>query len=615
MSYFVCLHDAETDRWLWGQNPAEVVVAYCLSQVAAALEQVQQAVDRGLTAVGYLAYEAAPAFDSVLRVYNHQVVTSDRPQPFPLVWFGLYQQLHWLNDQGQLRQLLPSSDRGGTALAQKISWKKSSPPSSTSSTYQLGRWQPTVDQAAFRQAIAAIKQAIAQGETYQVNYTFRLNASFQGSPWGLFLDLVERRPGNYAAYIDLGRYALCSASPELFFTLAGQQICARPMKGTQPRGLTLTNDQQAAAELQRSPKNRAENLMIVDMIRNDLGRIAEIGSVSVPALFQTERYPTLWQMTSTVTARTQASWPSIMAHLFPCASITGAPKARTTAWIAELETTARQIYTGTIGYLAPQRRGQFNVAIRTVLVDRHAKQAEYGVGSGIVWDSEADQEYNECALKTQVLTPTPTAFSLLETLRWTPQGGYFLKSYHLRRLAASAVYFRFKIDLARVETALQTFAQTLKAKPHRVRLVTNQEGHCSITATVWQPPPPLLRRVKLAAAPVDTSSAFLYHKTTHRSVYNAALQQCSDCDDVVLWNEKHYITESCIANIVVPVGDKWLTPPVEHGLLAGTFRAWLIDQGRLEVAPVSQQLLRSVGQFYLISALRGWQPALLQKPA
>ena len=605
MPYSVCIHDAKIDRWLCGQEPVEIFEVYSLKQVIPTLQAIEQGVNTGLVAMGYVGYEASPAFDSALRVHHlAQSGTGTSPsRTLPLLWFGLYQDPQWLTPA----EMLQRSDF----------WAENQDPSApantlTQGTYPLGAWTPTVDQRGFEQAIAAIKAAIAQGETYQVNYTFRLQAPFHGSAWRLFTDLVQRRPGDYAAWIDLGDYAVCSASPELFFTLEGHQITARPMKGTYPRGLTLMGDQAQAQALHQSPKNRAENLMIVDMIRNDIGRVAEVGSVVVPGLFQTERYPTLWQMTSTVTAQTQAPWHQIMANLFPCASITGAPKARTMALIAQLESTPRQIYTGTIGYLMPGRQAQFNVAIRTVLVDRATRTAEYGVGSGIVWDSVATQEYAECRLKTQVLTSPAPTFSLLETYRWSPEEGFFLRTYHLRRLMQSALYFGFAVQPYAVDTALDNLASTLPLHPHRVRLQVDIEGKITVSAHPWQAVDPQgPRQVKLATTAIAPDNPFLYHKTTCRSVYDTARVTCPDCDDVVLWNPAGEVTESCIANVVVPVDNKWLTPPVESGLLAGTFRAWLLDQGKLEIAPISKTLLTEVRHFYLINALRGWQPAVL----
>lgn len=336
----------------------------------------------GLYAAGFLSYEASPAFDAALSVQP--------PDPdLPLLWFGLFRQPQVLQD-------LEQASRELQFPAQGCPFSDSSAP-----------WRPSISLKQFEQAIAQIKQAIAQGNTFQVNYTFRLHRQFRGHPWALFRDLMRLQPGNYAAFVETGRHAICSASPELFFLREGDRLTTRPMKGTAQRGQGCEGDRAQAQALQTSVKNRAENLMIVDMLRNDLGRIAKLGSVQVPRLFDVEQYPTLWQMTSTVTAQSNATMGEVFRALFPCASITGAPKASTMGIIRALECSPRKLYTGAIGYwgLDPQLQiqAQFNVAIRTVLLDLATGQAEYGVGSGIVWDSESSAEYAECVLKTAIL--------------------------------------------------------------------------------------------------------------------------------------------------------------------------------------------------------------------
>ena len=335
-------------------------------------------------------------------------------------------------------------------------------------------WQADIERESYNTAIEKIKDYIAQGKTYQVNYTMRLNSEFNGGEWDFFLHLAQTQ-NKYAAYIDTGRYVICSASPELFFKLDGNKIYSRPMKGTAKRGRTTLEDKEQAEWLHNSIKNRAENVMIVDMIRNDLGRIAEIGSVQVPELFTIEKYPTLFQMTSTVQAKTNASLDEIFSALFPCASITGAPKVSTMNIIAELETTPRKIYTGSIGYISPNRKAQFNVAIRTALIDRENKTAEYGIGGGIVWDSTSADEYSEALLKARVLTERPQEFSLIETLLWTPEDGYFLREKHTARMQDSAEYFGFPFSREEFEHQLDQLAKHFNS-PQRVRILLNKHG-------------------------------------------------------------------------------------------------------------------------------------------
>ena len=386
----VVLQDGQRRRWLCFGEPIRVLKAKSTDQVLAALHEAEQAVEaEGLYAAGFVAYEAAPGFDPALRAQRVR-----EQLDIPLLWLGLFHEPEVWSD-------LPDA-----ALA-----------------HTPGPWEPAIDRATYRQAVAAIKEQIAAGYTYQINYTFPLVADFKGEPWPLFIQLAAAQRGRYAAYVDTGRHVVCSASPELFFQRADGVLTSRPMKGTAPRGRTLTEDEAQRAWLFASEKNRAENVMIVDMIRNDMGRVAEVGSVRVPELFEVERYPTVLQMTSTVTSRTNASFADIFKALFPCASITGAPKVSAMGIIADLEPAGRGVYTGAIGYLAPGGRAQFNVAIRTVVVDRQTGRATYGVGSGVVWDSDADEEYDECLLKARVLAAKRPDFELLETMLWLPDDG------------------------------------------------------------------------------------------------------------------------------------------------------------------------------------------------
>jgi para-aminobenzoate synthetase/4-amino-4-deoxychorismate lyase len=560
--------------WLRFHDPREIVTAVSLAEVVAQLRYIEARVQsRGWYAAGFLSYEAAPAFDAAHRV------RSRAPTELPLLWFGLY-------DRVETFDPLTDSDRAA---------------------YSIGPWTPTVTWPEYERAIHTIKQHIADGETYQVNYTYRLRAPFEGEAWPFFLSLARKQPIGYAAYVDLGSHVICSASPELFFHLSGRTLTSRPMKGTAARGRTLREDRAQADWLHHSEKNRAENVMIVDMIRNDLGRIAEVGSVNVPGLFEIERYPTVLQMTSTVTAQTDVSFTAIMTALFPCASITGAPKVRTMQIIADLETTPRGVYTGCIGYVSPQREAQFNVAIRTVTIDRAAGRAEYGVGGGIVWDSDAADEFRECEIKTRVLTQPARLFDLIESILWTPNDGYFLLDRHLARLAESAEYFNNPIDLPTIQDQLAALGATLTATAHKIRVSVTQRGHVSIAATpLNEIPLPSIMRVKLAAQPVDSGNVFLFHKTTRRDVYEAARATQSDCDDVILWNARGEITESTIANVVVELNGQRSTPPIECGLLPGTFRADLIECGLIHERVISKEELFAAPHVWLINSVRGW---------
>jgi para-aminobenzoate synthetase/4-amino-4-deoxychorismate lyase len=560
-------------RWLRFANPVEIIAAHSRAEVIDALQSVEAAVRRGRYAAGFISYEAAPAFDSALRV---------NPQgPLPLLWFGLYEKIQESGEE---------LNRTNPACA-------------------LPTWKPSVAPDEYRDAIARIKELIAGGETYQVNYSLRLRSEFRDSAWALFRQLYSAQNVPCAAFVDTGDHAICSASPELFFELDGERITCRPMKGTAPRGLAWSDDENRAAALQQSEKNRAENIMIVDMMRNDLGRIARAGSISVPHLFEIERYRTLFQMTSTVTALTDASLPEIFRALFPCSSVTGAPKVRTMQIIAELEKSPRGIYTGAIGFMAPGRKARFNVAIRTVHVDKKAGLAEYGIGSGIVWDSDTPDEYDECLIKGAVLMNHPPEFSLLETLLWTRAGGFFLLEEHFLRLRNSAEYFGFRIDAQKIQRQLLDEALAFDTRT-RVRLLVDENGdvrieHASLVSRrrVW--------RVALANQPVDPANRFLHHKTTNRSVYEEACAAFPEHDDVILWNARREVTESSIANIVVRRDGRLITPPVDCGLLPGVYRKRLLEKGRIHEGRITIDELARADAIFLVNSVRGWIPCRL----
>ncbi len=396
-------------RWLLFRDPVAVLVAEGISDVLPVLEEIEAQTRAGRWAAGFLSYEAGPALDPALAAFE--------PRGLPLAWWGIF----------EAPREVPLAVRA---------------PRRTVAT----DWVPAVSRRRYGETVERIRGHIADGDTYQVNYTFPLESRFDGDPADLFAAMCTAQRARYCAWVDLGRTVICSASPELFFATGGERIVSRPMKGTARRGRYPAEDSDRAARLAASEKERAENLMIVDMMRNDLGRIAIPGSVEVAELFTVETYPTVHQLTSTVSARTRASYSEVLRALFPSASITGAPKISTSRIIRRLETGPRGVYTGSIGFLAPGRRAQLNVAIRTATIDRGAAVATYGTGGGIVWDSGCDAEYQECRTKALVLGRPPLDFALLETLLWCPQRGYVLLERHLDRLLASARYFDFPLE-------------------------------------------------------------------------------------------------------------------------------------------------------------------------
>lgn len=575
----VILYDADRHQWLHFHSPIQVLIAEVSTEVLPLLSAVQQQIDRGYYAAGFVGYEAAPAFDSSFEV------NSDGD--FPLAWFGIYTSFNVISLPNIENQEFISSD-----------------------------WTPSISRQQYRSAIAQIKNYIAQGLTYQVNFSFRLQADFSANPWLYFTQLIQAQNCSYGAFVNLEDWAICCASPELFFhwnkTASDDRLLTcRPMKGTQPRGLSAEGDRQLAEVLQTSEKNQAENLMIVDMIRNDLGRIARIGTVQVPELFHVEQYPTLWQMTSAVQCSTSANLVEIFRSLFPCASITGAPKTSTMRIIAELEDSPRRIYTGAIGFVTPKETAQFNVAIRTVLIDRRNQTAEYGVGGGIVWDSIETDEFDECCTKAKILTLQQPTFELLESLLWTPENQYFLIDFHLQRLQQSAAYFAFPLDLDAVRDRFRLAAQNWRTS-QKVRLLVSK-GSFRLEATPFNAQAidrPL--RVGIAKSPVNSADVFLYHKTTQRRAYEQARQDFPELDDVLLWNENAELTESCIANLIVELEGQWYTPPVTCGLLAGTFRRYLLQQEKVKERIIRLVDLPHCSRIFLANSVRQIQAAIVE---
>ncbi|MDH3403274.1 MAG: aminodeoxychorismate synthase component I [Acidobacteriota bacterium] len=559
----------------WRAFPAarEILTAASVDAVGGVLARAEQAADDGLWAVGFLCYEAAAAFDGAL--------TAHPPGPLPPAWFALCDPPLAVTT-GQL------------------------PPGGA---FEVGTLEPAITAAEHALAVRRVRGWIARGDTYQVNYTYPLRGAFAGDPWGLFRRLWRDQRAPHAAWIDAGGHALCSVSPELFFELADGRVRSRPMKGTAARGRTTAEDRRRAAALAASPKDRAENVMIVDMIRNDLGRIATPGSVETTRLFEVERYETLFQLTSTVSARTTAGAAGVLAALFPCASITGAPKVRAMELIAELEPEARGVYTGAIGCIAPRRRARFSVAIRTAVVDRARGALSYGTGGGIVWDSEPRDELAESAAKARVLTAPAPPFSLLETILWEPAAGYRLLPEHLDRLVDSACYFDVPVDRKAILGLLERQAPAA-GKARRVRLLVARDG----TATVRAEPLTVLPRpcrLELAAGPVDSADAFLFHKTTHRAAYERARRGRPEADEVLLWNERGELTEGTWSNLVLDLDGRRLTPALDCGLLAGTLRRRLLERGEIEERVLRVADLARCEGVWLINSVRGWTPAVL----
>lgn len=574
------LDPADGGRSLRFAGPIGEVRAERLDDVRPALARVAAAADEGKHAVGFVSYEAAAAFDPAL--------ATRAPVPgLPLLRFGLFTE----------REEEPAGPGGGED-AEEGDW-------------ELGEWLPSLDEPAFRERVERVREWIAAGDSYQANLTFRLRASFRGDDLALYRHLCRAQRANFCAYLSVGRFSILSASPELFFRWSGDELEMRPMKGTRRRGRWPAEDLELAAELFASPKERAENLMIVDLLRNDAGRVARFGTVEVPRLFEVERYPTVWQLTSTVRARTRPGTGllEIFGALFPCGSITGAPKVRTTQILAELEESPRGVYTGAIGYVSPGE-SVFSVAIRSVVVDRDAGVAELGVGSGITIDSDPAAEYAECLAKAAFVRAERREFDLLETIRWESGAGFRLLEEHLARMIASAEYFGFPADDAELRGALR-HAVAGREGVWRLRLLLGPVGAVRTELHPLAPNPPAPLRVRVADEPVSSRDPLLFHKTTLREPYDRRLASAPACDEVILRNERGEVTEATTANLVVVLdGERW-TPPLDCGLLPGIERGELLRRGEVGERVLRPEDLRRAEAIYLVNSVRGERLARL----
>jgi len=582
----VLIKDAHEDAWLQFRNPVQVLVAWSVNEVKAQLELIEKlSSQHHYYAAGYISYEASEAFDSAFITKAKQGSKPEAKNTMPLLCFGLYR------DKEIVSELMPHSE-----------------------PYEIGAWELATNKSDYLDNISNIKTRIENGETYQVNYTIRQQARFQGCPESFFSQLATS--ASYGALFDSENFTICSASPELFFSLRDGVITSKPMKGTAARGLGSVEDLVQKRRLFFSEKDRAENIMIVDMIRNDLSKIASPFTIKVNDQFKIEQHETVWQMTSTVTAKTSKSVTEIMSALFPCASITGAPKVKAMEIIDCLEETPRGIYTGTIGYIDPRGNAQFNVAIRTALINK--EKITYGIGGGIVADSDANEEYKECMLKAKVISQAYIPeFSLIETLLWTKADAYFLLEEHLKRMSESAEYFNFLYCKNNILTKLAKFENKFTKGAYRLRVLLDKRGVLTITESeiLGRDQSTDVEPIKVCVAPhpIDSQDPFLYHKTTHRQFYQQVLDACADFSDVLMWNENREITETSIANIVLKRGNKFLTPPIKCGLLAGTYRQYLLDIGEIEEAVILIDDIDASSELYRINSVRKWQKLSISK--
>jgi para-aminobenzoate synthetase / 4-amino-4-deoxychorismate lyase len=550
----------------------DTIAAHTLEEVLPALRRLQDYTDRGCYACGYVSYEAAPAFDASYRVQPDSRM--------PLLWFGIFDK--------PLEHIEEESGSGQFAFTD---------------------WTPTVTYPEFEDRLQEIKNAILVGDTYQINYTIRLRSRFEGDSTALFRSLAKKQRSSYNAYLRCGGYTVVSVSPELFFHKDHDRIVTKPMKGTTPRGRWLEESRGYEEFLYSSEKNKAENLMIVDLLRNDLSRISVPGTVKVERLFEIEHYPTVLQMTSTIAATLQENilLEDVFSALFPCGSITGAPKISTMTYIANLESSPREAYCGTVGIIKPDGEAIFNVAIRTVMINNSTGQAEYGIGGGITWDSDTSDEYQEVLAKAAVLSGEPYEEFRLSDSLLLENGQFFLLERHLHSLLSSCVYFGFETDMECVRSKLLEYADGLgkRQDKQRVNIIVSGSGGIELhheNILVKEDSPVF----GIARAAVDEKNILLYHKTTNRSEYEKCRRSGPyGVDDLLLWNRNREITGFTTGNAVVKIGGCYYTPQRGCGVVAGAMREELLGKGviREEIVRLDDRSLFE--ELWLINSING----------
>ena len=546
------------------REPVEIVEAWRPEEVRPALERLRAS---GREAAGFLCYEAGHALEPALAPFDGRAET-------PLLWFGLF-------ERGEAVDLDMLPCREGA-------WA-SSP-------------RPLVARDDYLRAVETVQEHILEGDVYQANLTFEAEVATAGHPVALYAALRRRARAGWGGVVFTGTHWLLSFSPELFFTLEGGGITARPMKGTAPAG----GDPEA---LRSDPKQRAENLMIVDLLRNDLSRVAARGSVAVPRLFDVEDYPTVQQMTSTVTAQLRDGLGAIdlLQAIFPCGSITGAPKIRAQQILNGLERRARGVYTGSIGRIAPDGDAAFNVAIRTLVLRDGETRARLGLGSGIVADSRPADEWRECLAKG-AFVETDRSFDLIETMRFDPHDGIADLERHLARMKTSAEALGFAFDRHGARNELQAATFALRA-PRKLRLRLSRTGAIAIETRPLPEVPDGLVRLAVAPLPVDPSDFRLRHKTSDREFYDGP-REASGAFEAIFVDGEGFITEGSFTNVFVERDGRLLTPPLTRGLLPGILRERLLAEGRALEAELREDDLR--GGFLIGNSLRGLMGAQLR---
>jgi para-aminobenzoate synthetase/4-amino-4-deoxychorismate lyase len=596
------VNDTERHNYLF-LEPEDIVTISAGEDTGPAFERLEAAVNGGLYAAGYFAYELGYCLEDKF----------DPPgaYPLPLLHMGLYRDPYIFD---------AAAGKWLHGRAPQVQDPPPPPPDFAISDPVLNETWPV-----YKKNIEEVKHRIELGDTYQINYTLRINFDLHGDPLGLYLHLRNKQKVSYSGILRSGDASVLTLSPELFFRVKGGAVEVRPMKGTAPRGKDSAEDESLKDFLHNDVKNRAENVMIVDLLRNDLGRVSVEGSVNVPSLFDVEPYETLYQMTSTVKSelKPDVSLRKLFASIFPSGSVTGAPKISSMQIIRELESAPRGVYTGSVGFIGPEKKDMvFNVAIRTVA--SMGGEAEMGIGGGIIYDSEPDSEWKEALLKGNFLLGAlgeigPREFSLIETMLWSRERGYFLAQLHLERLMFSADHFGFACDVPDIGKRLAEYAAAMPegAPPQRVRLLLQKDGTVSIEHSAIEPDfSSTLPWCTISSLSTLSYNEFLRHKTTVREFYNKAYRAFYNAGytDLIFMNERGELTEGCITNLILEIGGERFTPPLHSGVLDGVMRRHLLQDGQIRERILYPEDLGVASRVFLCNSVRGVYEVTMRIP-
>ncbi len=584
---FVLLDDSRSPHLAKGSylfhSPDYIIEAHSFEDIQTALEAIDEAVEKGFFVAGWIAYEAAASMENRLKSLINKKADE------ALIWMMVTKHREVLTAQ-EVGKLFSNAEQGNTRQ------------------FRNSFGQSPLSEQSYMEAQKRIHNYISAGDVYQINYTFPLPIEISGDTFSLYKQLRENQPVPYGALISTDTTTVLSLSPELFLEKTGTRLKSKPMKGTAARGLDAREDAHVSDFLKSDEKSKAENLMIVDLIRNDLSKISKPGSVKVPSLFDTEKYRTLFQMTSTVVAEEKDSLlPSdALTSMFPCGSVTGAPKIRAMEVINELEKSPRGIYCGTIGYFSKENWA-LNVPIRTIILNEN-QQGRLSVGSGVVADSCPKGEYQECLLKAQFTERNTPDFDLIESLLFK-NGHYQNLDAHLSRLEESATYFGFPFSRKNITEQLEYHqSDLLSDTTYKIRLLYNKYGASTVTSDqVNIEASEKIETVILSEHIIDSNNLFYRHKTTNRTLYTQEYQSASQAGyaDVLFFNEKGHLTEGAISNIIIQKNGTFYTPPVSDGLLPGIMRSVLCRTKDISITSITRERLLSADALYICNAIRG----------